>query len=63
MIVGKLVLGRQLCAEINGAAQYAIAQDKIDLLRLCFAEPVAQGPTPQQRLRLLALYLVFFSIQ
>ncbi len=65
MIAGKLMLGGQLGAEADGAAQDAVAQDQIDLLRLRFAEPIAQG-CPLSLTSVApggTLYLVFFSIQ
>ncbi len=49
VIFGQFVLGRQLDAEAEGAAENAVAQDEINLFRLCFAEPVAQVPLPTRR--------------
>ena len=46
VIFGQLVLGRQLGAEAEGAAEDAVAQDEVDLLRLCLAEPIAQAALP-----------------
>ncbi len=45
VMVRELVLGGQLGAEADRAAQDAVAQDQIDLLCLRFAEPVAH-PAP-----------------
>src|SRR6185312_1535447 len=45
--IRKLMLGRQPHTESGGAAQDAVAQHEVDLLRLRLAEPVAQGCLPQ----------------
>ena len=62
---GKLVLGREFGAEADGAAANTVTQNEIDLLRLRFAEPIAQGC--HLSLTSVApggtLYLVSFSIQ
>ena len=63
VIFSQLVLGRQLGAEAESAAENAVTQDEIDLLCLRFAEPIAHTALPLEAARQRSLYLVFFSVQ